>query len=241
MPEQIPTVLENVAPDVVINCAAYTRVDDAETAEAEATIVNGSSVGVIAEWAASRGRPFVTFSTDYVFDGTATRPYLESSPTKPINAYGRSKLVGEQLTLQAGGLVIRTSWLMSGTHPNFVATILTRAAERELKVVDDQRGSPTVVDDLAGAALAAVSQGMTGLLHLTNQGVATWYELATTALAEFGLDASRVKPCTSEEFPRPAPRPSYSVLGTERSRQIAGLPHWRESLPGVIAELKTWI
>lgn len=239
----IPSVLDSVGPDAVINCAAYTKVDRAEREEELATLINSGAVGVMANWAASRGVPFLTFSTDYVFHGDATTPYVESSPTNPVNAYGRSKLEGEGLAVAAGGLVVRTSWVISGSHPNFVATMIRLAAERALQVVDDQQGCPTVSADLAVTAFEALETGMTGLLHITNQGPTTWYELARTAVTEAGLDPEVISPCTTTDYPTEAVRPAYSVLASERleSSGLSSPPHWKASLPAVVAEIKTWI
>jgi dTDP-4-dehydrorhamnose reductase len=242
-PAGVAAYLERTRPDAIVNCAAYTAVDRAEEEEDLATVVNGLSVGTMARYAAAAAIPFVTFSTDYVFDGTATEPYLESHPTDPINAYGRSKLIGEQAALEAheGALVIRTSWVISGTHPNFVATMLRLAAERDtLSVVADRRGCPTCVEDLAPAALSALRSGASGLLHLTNSGETTWHELASTAIAEAGLEAT-VTPITTDEYPTPAKRPAYSVLGSERRDHLglAPLPDWRETLPKVVAALRS--
>jgi dTDP-4-dehydrorhamnose reductase len=239
----IGPVLEGLAPDAVVNCAAYTKVDKAESEEELAIRVNGDAVGVMAAWAESNHVPFLTFSTDYVFSGDASSPYLESSHTDPINAYGRSKLKGERLALNHGGLVVRTSWVISGSHPNFVATMIRLAAQRELRVVDDQRGCPTVCYDLAVASHSALRSGLRGLLHITNRGPTTWFELARAAVAEAGFDPERISPCSTDEYPTEAARPAYSVLGSERldGSGIARVPHWRESLPQVVAEIRTWI
>jgi dTDP-4-dehydrorhamnose reductase len=238
---EIAGFLADARPSGIVNCAAYTAVDDAEDHERLATAVNGEAVGVMAAFAAERAIPFVTFSTDYVFRGDAVEPYLESSPTDPVNAYGRSKLAGERAALNAhpGALVVRTSWVISGTHPNFVATMLRLAPERTLSVVADQHGCPTIADDLARAALEAMRRGVTGILHLTNEGPTTWYELARAAVSEAGIDPDRVRPCTTAEYPTQAARPSYSVLGSERRDGLGlePLPHWRASLPGVVAGL----
>ncbi len=203
-------------------------------------MLNATAVGELAAAAARRTIPFVTFSTDYVFDGSAGEPYLESSPTAPINAYGRSKLAGERLALAAhpGTLIIRTSWVISGTHPNFVATMLRLARERELRVVDDQVGNPTVAADLATATLDALDRGVTGILHLTNTGSTTWYELARAAVEMAGGDVDRIGPCTTDEYPTAARRPRYSVLGSERRETlgIGALPHWRDSLGEVVRQ-----
>jgi dTDP-4-dehydrorhamnose reductase len=242
-PDDIVRVLDRLDPEIVINCAAYTAVDRAEDEEDLATVINSEAVGMLAEWAAQRSRPLLTFSTDYVFDGFSDRPYLESSPTSPINAYGRSKLLGESLAVDHGALVVRTSWVISGSHPNFVATILRKVKEQELRVVDDQRGCPTVAADLARASYAALRSGGSGLLHLTNQGETTWYELARTCTGLADLDPFRISPCDTEDYPTPARRPAYSVLASERLEDLGldPMPHWRESIGDLVTELKTWI
>lgn len=227
-------------PTAVINCAAYTAVDRAEDEEALATRVNGRAVGWMAEAAADLGIPFLTFSTDYVFDGLASTPYLESHPTRPINAYGRSKLTGEEAALEAheSTLVVRTSWVLSATHRNFVTAILGRAGRGEgLKVVDDQYGRPTIADDLALGAWRALVRGVTGVLHLANEGETTWFQLAQVAVDMAGLDAALVSPCPTSEYPTPALRPGYSVLGSERAGDLGlePLPHWQNSLGPVVA------
>jgi dTDP-4-dehydrorhamnose reductase len=229
-------------PDVVVNCAAYTAVDRAETEEALATEINGRAVGRLAAACAARDIVFVSYSSDYVFDGAGSRPYVESDPTDPINAYGRSKLVGEQAMAQAGGrgLMIRTSWVVSGTHPNFVATMLRLArGGTPLRVVSDQRGCPTVAADLAAGTIAAVEAGATGLLHLANGGETTWYDLARAAIELAGMDAGLVSACTTDEYPTPARRPRYSVLGSERREGLGvpPLPRWKDSLPAVVSGL----
>lgn len=235
-------LLDETTPDLVINCAAYTAVDRAESEEAVATAINGDAVGMLAEVTGGRGLPLITFSTDYVFDGSARTPYLESSPTAPINAYGRSKLLGEQLALAANPrtLVIRTSWVISGTHPNFVSTMLGLArATRQIRVVDDQWGCPTVADDLAAATLQAIDRQVVGILHLTNEGETTWFELARAAIAEAGFDPDLVSPCPTEGYPTAAARPRFSVLGSERASNegIPALPRWHDSLPSVVSGL----
>jgi dTDP-4-dehydrorhamnose reductase len=234
--------LAEMQPEAIVNCAACTAVDAAEKEEARATEVNGTAVGVMAAYAAARDIPFLTFSTDYVFPGDGAVPYLESSPTAPLNAYGRSKLAGERVALgiHPNALVVRTSWLVSSTHPNFVATMLRLAAEREVKVVDDQWGCPTMVDDLAPAAWDALQAGVSGLLHLTNSGATTWFRFARAAVARAGLRPERLVPCTTAEYPTPARRPAYSVLGSERRGPLGlpDLPPWEESLPAVVEGLR---
>jgi dTDP-4-dehydrorhamnose reductase len=240
--EGLAAALEELLPEIIVNCAAYNGVDRAEEEEALATTINGAAVAVMAEHAVRRRVPFLTFSTDYVFAGDGQEPYLESSPTDPINAYGRSKLAGERAALAVcpEALVVRTSWLVSGTHPNFVATILRLAAKGVVRVVDDQRGCPTMVDDLAPAAWAALRAGASGLLHLTNSGETTWFRFARAAVGRAGLDPERVVPCTTADYPTPARRPAYSVLGSERRGPLGlpDLPGWEESLPAVVEGLR---
>lgn len=242
-PESLVSALERMQPSGIVNCAAYTAVDAAEDHEDLAYTVNATAVRELARYAGRAAIPLVTFSTDYVFAGDATSPYLESSPTDPINAYGRTKLAGEEQALEAhaGALIVRTSWVISGTHPNFVATMLRLAAERDsLNVVSDQRGRPTIATDLAAATLHALRAGVTGVLHLANRGETTWFELAQTAVDLGGLDAERIKPCATVDYPTPARRPAYSVLGSERAGEegVPSLPHWRTSLPAVVASLR---
>jgi dTDP-4-dehydrorhamnose reductase len=231
-PEGVLRTLNQLEPSVVVNCAAYTDVEGAEAEEELATLVNGTAVGVLADWCDERDVHFLTFSTDYVFDGHATGPYVESSVPTPINAYGRSKQVGEEAALAHGGLVVRTSWLLSPTHPNFVSKILELAAKGDVRVVDDQIGSPTVARDLAAACLDAVELGVTGLLHLTNQGTTTWYGLALFAVAAAGLNEDHVIPCASSEYATVARRPGYSALASERLEGLGltRLPLWRVSV-----------
>ncbi len=231
--------LAATAPSLIVNCAAYTAVDRAEQEEAMATLINGAAVEVMAAHAAAADIRFVTFSTDYVFDGTADKPYTESDPVAPINAYGRSKLAGEQLALAAypHTLVIRTSWVISATHPNFVATMLRLVRERDaVSVVDDQVGCPTVASDLAAATAQAVGCGATGIVHLTNRGATTWFELARAAVDLAGGDPGKIQPCGTADFPTAAARPAFSVLGSERCEALGidVLPGWRDSLPAVV-------
>ncbi len=228
--------------DIVINCAGYTAVDRAEGEVGTVEAVNGSAVGVLAAAAVEAGTAFVTFSTDYVFDGTATEPYLESAIPSPINAYGRSKLHGEQLALDANpqSLVIRTSWVISSTHPNFVSRVLEKDGRQPVvDVVDDQRGSPTIASDLAAATIDAIDARATGILHLANRGSTTWYRLAVAAFGAAGLDHSQLRPCATADYRGKATRPAYTVLASERLDRLGlrEMPHWEESLTGVVAEM----
>ena len=233
--------------DVVVNTAAWTDVDGAETREAEATAVNGGAVSTLATACAATGARFLTVSTDYVFDGKGEEPYAEYAATDPINAYGRSKLVGEQAVLALlpeTGYVVRTAWLYGAHGANFVRTMLRLAGEREtLDVVDDQVGQPTWTGALAAQliALGQSEQAPAGIYHGTASGQTSWFGLARAAFEEAGLDPERVRPTTSDKFVRPAERPKYSVLGHERWAE-AGIPplgDWRTMLKdsGVAAGL----
>jgi dTDP-4-dehydrorhamnose reductase len=227
--------------DVVVNAAAWTDVDGAEAAEDAATAVNGLAVRHLAAACAASDTRLVHVSTDYVFPGNATAPILEGAPTSPLNAYGRSKLVGEQAIAQLlpeTGYVVRTAWLYGEHGKNFVTTILNAAKQREfLDVVDDQRGQPTWARALAGQLIrlgtaAARGTAPAGLYHGTCAGETTWFGLARAAFELTGLDAGRVRPTTSDKFQRPAPRPAYSVLGHGRwsAAGLEPLPDWHACL-----------
>ncbi len=242
VPGAATEVIRGFQPSVVINCAAYTAVDRAESEESLATAINGAAVGEIAAACAGVGARFVTYSTDYVFDGTKPNPYVESDPTAPINAYGRSKLIGENRAIDANpeSLIVRTSWVMSGTHRSFAAVMLDLIAEGDVTVVDDQRGRPTLVNDLVTATLETIDAGVTGILHLTNGGVTTWYELARTIASIADLDPDRVKPCPSADYPTAAARPLNSVLDSERLGEwgVSALPNFRAALEEAVRELQ---
>ncbi len=232
-------MIEALRPPLVINCAAYTAVDLAESEEELARCVNGHAVGELAIVCRDLGARFVSYSTDYVFDGTKDGEYVESDEPMPINAYGRSKLVGEELALgnYPESLVIRTSWVLSGTHRNFASTMLEKIAKGQIRVVDDQIGRPTIAGDLATATLQAVRARASGLLHITNGGATSWYGLARKIAKLGGLDVERVHPCSSADYPTPAPRPSNSVLGSERLEVLGMQPlrSFSAALPGVVA------
>lgn len=223
--------------DVVINAAAYTKVDDAESHEDEATLINGTAAGILAEAAARHGARIVQVSTDYVFDGTATSPYPEDAPRNPVSAYGRSKAAGEELVERAhpeGHYIVRTAWLYGGGGPNFAKTMLRLAADRDtIGVVTDQVGQPTWTGDLAERIISLLdSDAPAAIYHGTNSGEGSWFDFARAVLATQGLDPERITPTDSSAFVRPAPRPAYSVLGHDRW-PLAGLPplrDWRDSL-----------
>ena len=227
--------------DLVVNCAAWTNVDLAETQEEQATAINGGAVRTLAEACARAGARLIQPSTDYVFPGDATEPIREGAPTAPLNAYGRGKLAGEQAVLELlpdTGYVVRTAWLYGAHGPNFVATMLRLAGDRDtLDVVDDQLGQPTWTADLARRLLllaraAQDGRAPAGVYHGTAAGRTSWHGLAQAAFELAGLDPDRVKPTTSDKFVRPAKRPGYSVLGHE-GWQRAGLEpmaQWRAQL-----------
>jgi dTDP-4-dehydrorhamnose reductase len=236
----VRSAFEAERPDAVVNCAAYTNVDGAEADEAAATLLNGAAVGYVAGVAAAVGASVVQPSTDYVFDGLKTSPYVESDPTAPRSAYGRSKLAGEHAVAGANDrhFVVRTSWLFGVAGKNFVDTMLGLGRDRdELKVVHDQVGCPTYTGHLAAALVRlATRSDAYGIHHVAGGGgECSWFEFATEIFRQAEIDV-RTVPCTTEEFPRPAPRPAYSVLGSERPDAIR-LPDWREGLASYLAEL----
>ena len=229
-------------PDVIVNCAAYTAVDLAESEKKTARAVNSLAVGALAEACAETGTRLVTFSTDYVFNGRKPTAYVESDLPDPLNVYGATKAEGERVAMASGGevLIVRTSWVMSGTHPSFLLKMLDLISAGPVLVVDDQRGRPTFADDLALATMTALEAGVRGLLHLTNEGETTWFGLARQIAELAGLEESRVEPCSSDDFPRPARRPLNSVLDSERRGPLGldPLPHYLVSLEPAIDQLR---
>lgn len=232
--------------NVVVNAAAWTDVDGAETREADATAVNGTAVQNLASACADSGAILLHVSTDYVFPGDATAPIPEDAPSGPVNAYGRGKLIGERAvlrTLPNTGYLIRTAWLYGEHGKNFVTTVLNAAGQREfLDVVDDQRGQPTWARALARQLIvlgdaALAGRAPAGAYHGTCGGETTWYGLARATFELTGLDPDRVRPTTSDKFPRPAPRPAYSVLGHDRwaAAGLAPMPHWHEALAAFLS------
>jgi dTDP-4-dehydrorhamnose reductase len=229
-------VRDGSGPLAVFNAAAWTDVDGAESAEDAAYAANATAPAHLALAAEAAGARLVHVSTDYVFAGDATQPYETDAPTDPRSAYGRTKLAGEQAVLASspGSYVVRTAWVYGATGRNFVKTMARLEREREtVSVVDDQRGSPTWSRDLAtGLVELARSGAPGGVYHCTNAGEATWYEFARAVFAELGADPERVRPCTTADFPRPAPRPAYSVLSDRawRAAGLAPLRDWRAAL-----------
>jgi dTDP-4-dehydrorhamnose reductase len=227
---------------VVINCAAYTKVDEAETHEDEAYAANATGPANQADAWAAVGARLVTISTDYVFDGAASTPYAEDRPRDPINAYGRTKAAGEELALERhpdGTYVVRTAWLYGEHGPNFARAMLALADSKDTwSVVDDQLGQPTWTADLATQILTLIeADAPAGIYHGTNSGQATWFEFARAVLEESGLDPERITPTDSSAFVRPAARPSYSVLGHDRwaAAGLAPMRGWREALADAVS------
>ncbi|MFD8154170.1 dTDP-4-dehydrorhamnose reductase [Streptomyces sp. NPDC059720] len=228
-------------PDVVVNCAAWTAVDDAETREADALRINGDGPRNLAAACAGTGARLLQVSTDYVFAGDSGSPYPEQAPTGPRSAYGRTKLAGEQAVLAAlpdAGYVVRTAWLYGAGGGNFVRTMIRLEGVKDtLDVVDDQRGQPTWTVDLADRLVrlglgALAGAAPAGIYHGTSGGETTWFGLTREIFRLLGADPDRVRPTTSAAYVRPAPRPAYSVLGHDRwsAAGIEPIRHWREAL-----------
>ncbi len=223
--------------DVIINAAAYTAVDDAETNEDAALAINGTGVANLAAAAAATGAKFVHVSTDYVFKGDATEPYGENDPRDPINAYGRTKAAGEVAALAAhptGTYIVRTAWLYGAGGPNFAKTMVKLAGTHpEITVVNDQLGQPTYTRDLASQIVKLVdADAPAGIYHGTNSGTATWFDFAREIFRLSGNDPERVKPTDSTAFKRPAARPAFSVLGHDAwtAAGIEPMRPWLEAL-----------
>jgi dTDP-4-dehydrorhamnose reductase len=230
-------VLAAAAPDAVVNCAAWTDVDGAEADEAAATLVNGAGAGHVADAAAEAGAAVVHVSSDYVFDGTKDAPYVESDPTAPLSAYGRGKLAGEAAVAGGPGrrAIVRSSWLFGTGGRNFVETMLGLASERvELRVVGDQIGCPTYTGHLAPALVALAQGGATGTFHVAGTGAASWHGFAREIFRAAGVSC-RLEETTTDKFPRPAPRPAFSVLASER-RDAPRLAPWQDGLAAYLAE-----
>jgi dTDP-4-dehydrorhamnose reductase len=239
-PESVAALLDDVRPDAVINCAAWTRVDAAEAEEAAAHAVNAEGPRVLAEACQPRGILLCHLSTDYVFDGTATEPIDEAAAPNPRSAYGRGKLAGETAVrvALASHQIVRTAWLYGQEGPNFVLTMLRLARERgALRVVADQWGSPTWTGHLAPALVRLVERGTPGTYHLTNSGSTTWHDFAQAIVEDAGLRVP-VEAIPSSDFPTPAPRPIFSVLANRAWQELgeAPLPPWRDGLRAYLAQ-----
>lgn len=229
--------------DSIINCAAYTAVDKAESNEALCHTLNATAPGYLAAAMGRRGGWMVQVSTDYVFDGTKHTPYSETDPTCPDSVYGRTKLEGEQLVRQhcERAMIVRTAWLYSIFGNNFVKTMIRLGKEKtELGVIFDQIGTPTYARDLAVAIMAAVEKGIIpGIYHFSNEGVTSWYDFTKAIHRIAGISGCHVRPIHTEEYPTPARRPHYSVLDKTKIKATYNIevPYWEESLAECISKL----
>ena len=248
-PENITSIIANHQANWVINCAAYTQVDKAESDQKLAFVVNRDAAKAIAEGVKLYGGKLLHVSTDYVFDGRQSQAYKEDDATQPLGVYGQSKFEGEQAIREVlpEAIILRTAWVYGIHGHNFVKTILRLAAEREvLSVVDDQIGTPSWTADIAQAMLTLIQKDITGTCHFTNEGVASWYDFAV-AILEFGknlgypVKTQKIIPIPSSQYPTPAPRPAFTVLSKEKIRKLLGydIPHWQASLKTMLEELKS--
>lgn len=234
--EAVMRFVEDNAINIIINCAAFTAVDKAESNAALCQLLNATAPAYLAEAAEAVGASIIQVSTDYVFDGTASTPYREDAPTHPQTVYGRTKLAGEEAVIRgcAGSVVIRTAWLYSSFGNNFVKTMLRLGREREqLGVVFDQIGTPTYAADLAAAILHIADTGIVpGIYHYTNEGVCSWYDFTRAIHRIAGIDTCQVKPLHTDEYPVPAARPHYSVLDKTKIKATFGIdiPWWEDAL-----------
>ena len=240
-------VAKHYSIDAIVNCAAYTNVDKAESDEAAAELINATAVGNLARAMKEVGGTLFHISTDYVFGSEGNTPRTEEMPLNPLGVYGRTKLHGEQAILESGckALILRTAWLYSEFGNNFLKTMLRLTAEREqLNVVFDQVGTPTYAGDLALAIFsiieAGVYEGNEGIYHFSNEGVCSWYDFAVEIAAVAGHTGCRINPCHSSEFPSPVTRPPYSVLDKTKIKNTfdIDIPHWRESMEYCIKRIK---
>lgn len=247
--EEICQFVDSVKPDIIVNAAAYTAVDKAETEVALAKSINAIAPGILAEESAKIGATLVHISTDYVFDGTKNTPYLEEDKTNPLGVYGQTKLAGEEAikNTEAKHIILRTAWVY-GTYGkgNFVKTMLRLGKDREkLRVVTDQVGTPTRAKDIAVAIATLIARdNCQSIYNFTNSGVASWYDFAVAIFEEaeklgFPLKVKQVVPITTSEYPTPAKRPAYSVLSAKKISAVLGNhpPHWRESLRKMLEKL----
>lgn len=247
LPEQFEKIINSIAPDCIINTAAYTAVDKAEVEKELANTVNALAVGEMARVSNKLNIPFITFSTDYVFNGNATSPYLPDTLVEPVNYYGETKAVGEQLALaeNKATIIIRTSWVFSSHGNNFVKTMLRLMKEKEsLNIVGDQKGRPTYAKDLALATIKMVElinagHIIKGIYHYANAGETTWFGFAEQIKKMAGLNCLLTS-VTTDKFPTPAKRPSYSVLDTQKTETDLSIqiPEWKDALLQCYLKLK---
>jgi dTDP-4-dehydrorhamnose reductase len=245
-PETFEKIIQTIAPDCIINTAAYTAVDKSETEKELSYTVNATAVQELARISKVFAIPFITYSTDYVFDGGATQPYLSSTEMDPVNYYGSTKAAGETLAMEANEytIVIRTSWVFSSHGNNFVKTMMRLMKEREsLNIVADQKGRPTYAKDLAMATMKMIEaintgKSMSGVYHYANTGETTWFDFAAKIKAIAGLDCA-LNPIETKDFPTLAKRPVYSVLDTSKIEKALSLsiPHWEDALADCMKEI----
>jgi dTDP-4-dehydrorhamnose reductase len=238
-PETFEKIIQTISPDCIINTAAYTAVDKSETEKALSYTVNATAVQALASICKNLAIPFITYSTDYVFDGEATQPYTISTKVDPVNYYGSTKADGETMAMEANEdtIVIRTSWVFSSHGNNFVKTMMRLMKERaQLNIVADQKGRPTYAKDLAIATMKMIEamnagKSIKGVYHYANQGETTWYDFAAKIKAIAGLSCD-LQPIETKDFPTPAKRPAYSVLDTSRIEEDLAIDirHWEDAL-----------
>lgn len=244
--ESVSSVISSCKPDFIINCAAFTAVDDCETKGDIAQKVNGDGPGILAQEADKSNAKLIHISTDYVFDGNGTKPYIESDPTCPNTIYGKTKLDGElQIAKNTDRYQIyRIAWLYGLFGNNFVRAIRNKAEKLQgsgevVKVVNDQSGTPTWTVDVCNQILSSMELDLNGIFHCTSEGFCTWFDFAKTIVESYGINTP-VVPCTTEEFPRLAPRPKYSVLENARLKAANCniMPHWTESFKSFLLQEK---
>ncbi len=238
-PLKVKKIISEIHPQILINSAAFTKVDDCESQSEKAYLINGKSVGVLAQVCKLENVFFVHFSTDYVFDGLKKLPYVEEDLTHPLNVYGKSKLEGEKAVIAETKdfLIIRTSWLFGSYGPNFVDKMLELARgtqknpEKSLRVVNDQKGCPTYTYDLAQAVLFLLNRKAHGFFHVTNQDICSWYDFACEILKKAGFKDISIHPIHTHEMKRPAARPHYSVLSNEKlEKEGFRMRSWSQAL-----------
>jgi dTDP-4-dehydrorhamnose reductase len=245
-PETFEKIIQTIAPDCIINTAAYTAVDKSETEKELSYTVNATAVQALASICKNLAIPFITYSTDYVFDGEATAPYETTTKVDPVNYYGSTKAAGETMAMEANEntIIIRTSWVFSSHGNNFVKTMMRLMKERaQLNIVADQKGRPTYARDLAIATMQMIEamnagKSIKGVYHYANQGETTWYDFAAKIKAIAGLSCD-LQPIETKDFPTPAKRPAYSVLDTSNIEEALSLsiPHWEAALESCIKEI----
>ena len=246
-PETFEKMIHTIKPDCIINTAAYTAVDKSETEKALSYTVNATAVQTLASICKKLAIPFMTYSTDYVFDGEATEPYASSTKVDPVNYYGSTKAAGETLAMEANedAIIIRTSWVFSSHGNNFVKTMMRLMKERaSLNIVADQKGRPTYAKDLAIATMKMIEalhagKTMSGVYHYANTGETTWFDFAAKIKAIAGLDCA-LNPIETKDFPTPAKRPAYSVLDTSKIEEALSIaiPHWEDALISCMKEIE---